>query len=73
MAHVARVLRPGGRLHLAVPNVRWRDFGLTWRHLRCPQHLYYFDVLSLERLLQAAGMAVQACDDGEIICLVAVK
>jgi 2-polyprenyl-3-methyl-5-hydroxy-6-metoxy-1,4-benzoquinol methylase len=53
-----RILRPGGRLIVAVPNfssaqARWS--GPAWFHLDLPRHLYHFPLAALERLLDATG------------------
>ncbi|MBX3745740.1 MAG: class I SAM-dependent methyltransferase [Verrucomicrobiae bacterium] len=54
LGEAARLLRPEGQLHLAVPNghaVRLTLDGLHWAHLSHPLHLWYFDARSLTRLL----------------------
>lgn len=59
LAEVARILRPGGTLLVAVPNfgsleARWaRDH---WFHLDVPRHLNHFTTTSLRRLLAGAGL-----------------
>ncbi|HWP67172.1 MAG TPA: class I SAM-dependent methyltransferase [Candidatus Limnocylindria bacterium] len=55
---VWRALRPGGRLHLAVPNGRAADFradGAAWEHLSFPLHLWLFDADTLTALVERAG------------------
>jgi SAM-dependent methyltransferase len=53
-----RVLRPGGRLHVAVPNGRAADFradGAGWEHLSPPLHLWFFDADTLAALVERSG------------------
>jgi 2-polyprenyl-3-methyl-5-hydroxy-6-metoxy-1,4-benzoquinol methylase len=61
LEEVARILRPGGRLIVAVPNfssaqARWT--GAAWFHLDLPRHLYHFPLAALEELLKSAGFAI---------------
>lgn len=56
-----RILRPGGRLIVAVPNfsslqARWS--GAAWFHLDLPRHLYQFPLQALCSLLDEAGFDV---------------
>ncbi len=53
-----RILRPGGRLHIAVPNgnaVRLALDGTQWMHLSHPLHFWFFDAATLERLVRKHG------------------
>jgi len=55
---VRRILRPGGRLVVAVPNFASRQAdwsGAAWFHLDLPRHLYQFPLAALRRLLEEAG------------------
>lgn len=59
LAEIARLLRPGGVLIVAVPNdsswqARWS--GPAWFHLDLPRHLFHFPVAALRRLLQNVGL-----------------
>ncbi len=52
-----RILKPGGRLILATPNVGsqfHRKFGKYWIHLDPPRHLYLFGVTTLSETVRRA-------------------
>lgn len=54
LAEIRRILKPGGRLILAVPNfgsLQARQTAHDWFHLDLPRHLYHFTPETLERLL----------------------
>jgi SAM-dependent methyltransferase len=58
-----RILRPRGRLIVAVPNfgsaqARWS--GAAWFHLDLPRHLYQFPLAALRRLVEDAGFDVES-------------
>jgi SAM-dependent methyltransferase len=60
---IHRILRPGGRLIVAVPNfgslqARWS--GSAWFHLDLPRHLYHFPLPALKRLLARCGFRVDS-------------
>ncbi|HVN36948.1 MAG TPA: class I SAM-dependent methyltransferase [Myxococcota bacterium] len=61
LLEAARVLRPGGRIIVAVPNfeswqARWS--GAAWFHLDLPRHLYHFPLRALRMLLEDTGFEV---------------
>jgi SAM-dependent methyltransferase len=61
LAEIARILRPGGRVIVAVPNfesaqARW--MGPAWFHLDLPRHLYQFPASGLCALLEDSGFEV---------------
>lgn len=58
-----RILRPDGRLVVAVPNfaslqARWA--GPDWFHLDLPRHLHQLRLDGLERMLRTCGFAVES-------------
>tara|TARA_R110002072_G_scaffold303099_1_gene493567 strand:+ start:326886 stop:328157 length:1272 start_codon:yes stop_codon:yes gene_type:complete len=58
LAEIRRILRPGGRLILAVPNfgsLQSQRTGHDWFHLDLPRHLYHFTPETLQRLLICNG------------------
>ncbi len=59
---IQRILKPGGRLAVAVPNIAsWQAklFGPAWFHLDLPRHLYHFSPKTLRRLVKANGFQVE--------------
>lgn len=63
-----RVLRPGGRLFIEVPNaasLERRLFGRHWVHWDLPRHVYHFTPQTLTRLVTGTGFrAVKIKSDG---------
>ncbi len=56
--HIKRILKPNGRLFIAVPNYTSYDakkYGTNWAAYDIPLHLYHFSPASMRYLLEAAG------------------
>ncbi len=63
LEEMRRILRPGGRLIVAVPNfssaqARWA--GPAWFHLDLPRHLHHFPLDALRHLLRVTGFEVES-------------
>lgn len=61
-AEMFRVLKPGGKLLIGVPNfagLTARLFGEKWWHLCVPFHVFQFSPQSLVQLLRMQGFAVE--------------
>jgi 2-polyprenyl-3-methyl-5-hydroxy-6-metoxy-1,4-benzoquinol methylase len=59
----AQLLKPGGAISMATPNLRSRGheiFGRDWLHLDTPRHLVLFTPDSLRKCLQVAGFKPEA-------------
>ncbi|WP_224985043.1 class I SAM-dependent methyltransferase [Geomonas agri] len=60
--NVARLLKPEGRVIIAVPDFGgWqaRLYGPKWLHVDVPRHLYHFTIGALRHALAGAGFTVQ--------------
>jgi SAM-dependent methyltransferase len=58
---IHRILGPGGRIVVAVPNFssfQARSTGAGWFHLDLPRHLYHFPLQALKRLLVRTGFRI---------------
>jgi ubiquinone/menaquinone biosynthesis C-methylase UbiE len=58
IADLARVARPGARLHISVPNpqgISARCFGRYWRGLEAPRHIVIFSASQIANLLTTHG------------------
>lgn len=56
-----RILKPGGRLIVAVPNfssLQFRWTGAAWFHLDLPRHVYHFPLGALRTILADTGYTV---------------
>ena len=61
LKHVARIMRPGARAIIKVPNfASWNRIvrGRRWCGIRHPDHVNYFTPALLDRLLRAGGLHV---------------
>lgn len=61
-AEIARILRPGGRLYVSVPNGGALEaglFGSRWAW-EAPHHLHHFTPASFARMLERAGLRVES-------------
>ncbi len=58
-----RILKPGGRLVVAVPNfssLQARATGAAWFHLDLPRHLWHFPLAALRKLMSDCGFEVRS-------------
>lgn len=64
LMHIHTLLKPGGVLALAVPNIESlgaRLAGRSWPWIAPPAHLWYFSATTLPRLLSQCGYDVMEC------------
>jgi 2-polyprenyl-3-methyl-5-hydroxy-6-metoxy-1,4-benzoquinol methylase len=70
LAEALRLLKPGGRIWIQVPNIKsisLQRFGVSSRLLEAPRHLVMFDSGSLAALLEIVGFEnLQLLDFGKI-------
>lgn len=62
LEQVARILKPGGRAYVRVPNfnsVGAKMFGRKWVGLRYPDHVQYFTLATLRDLAKRTGFEVR--------------
>jgi 2-polyprenyl-3-methyl-5-hydroxy-6-metoxy-1,4-benzoquinol methylase len=63
MDFLKRLLKPGGKLFIAVPNYQSVDAGiyrLAWAAYDVPRHLYHFAPASIQALVQRHGLKIEA-------------
>jgi 2-polyprenyl-3-methyl-5-hydroxy-6-metoxy-1,4-benzoquinol methylase/Zn ribbon nucleic-acid-binding protein len=63
LQEIHRLLKPGGRLFIAVPNfasLQARIFGRHWFHLDPPRHLYHFTARGLAEMLELNDFAIRS-------------
>ena len=60
--HIKRVVKPGGKVVIAVPNYTSYDatiYGQYWAAYDVPRHLYHFSPLSMQRLLEKHRLSLK--------------
>jgi len=61
MDEIYRILRPGGKLFIGIPNIDSipsRLFGRYWWYLGAPVHVYNYTVPTISALMQRSGFAI---------------
>ena len=62
LSNLARLLKPGGKLMVAVPDsggLQAAIFGSNWLHADVPRHLFHFDSKALMHCLEKAGFSIR--------------
>jgi 2-polyprenyl-3-methyl-5-hydroxy-6-metoxy-1,4-benzoquinol methylase len=62
LEHLKRILKPQGKLFIAVPNYQSRDSGIYrsyWAAYDVPRHLYHFAPKSIEVLMKKHGLKIE--------------
>jgi 2-polyprenyl-3-methyl-5-hydroxy-6-metoxy-1,4-benzoquinol methylase len=62
--HLKTLLRPGGKLFIAVPNYRSYDarvYKECWAAYDVPRHLYHFSPQSMKALVEKHGLKITSC------------
>ncbi|MDB5203875.1 MAG: Methyltransferase type 12 [Ferruginibacter sp.] len=62
VVQMEKLLRPGGRIFIAVPNYTSHDaqhYKEDWAAYDVPRHLYHFSPQSMRRLMQVNGLTVE--------------
>lgn len=65
VAESFRILKKGGILVLALPNIssmQARIFGANWYHLDLPRHLYHFSPATARKLVEGSGFRILEID-----------
>jgi SAM-dependent methyltransferase len=61
LTEIRRILKPDGFLVILVPNIaslEFKVFGINWKGLDLPRHLYHFSPFTLNALLTGSGFRV---------------